>query len=224
MKTTLQLFGLAVILLTLSACGAQMSQEDIRAAAVALLTEEAGTQAALQPPTNTPKPTNTERPTSKPEPTRTPIPSFGSRSQPVPIRTNIGLVYDGALEFDISVDQVITGEDAWQMVRSANSFNDPPIEGYEYVCIYITVTYTDGPDDRVLELNEYDFEIVSSGEVFDAFDSFVVSPKPEFDAQLFPGGSTSGWIVLTAKAGDTQPLLVIGRSSSSPGFFLALYE
>jgi hypothetical protein len=218
----LVLITIVVASLVLASCGTKLSDEEIKVLAYQLLTEQAETQAAQLPPTNTPKPTNTALP---PKPAASPTYEFGNKSNPIPLRTTISLTLDNSKNFDISIDEIHRGDEAWQMVLSTNQFNDPPRNGFEYIAIFLTVRYTGGSSDEVLDLNRFDFEVVSEGQILGPFDvPAVVQPDPEFDIELFQGGSASGWFIVEVKTGDLRPLLILGRSSSSPGIFFSLYE
>ena len=131
--------------------------------------------------------------------------------------TWVSLKSDNQIEFKLSVLEVLRGEEAWQRVLSANSYNDPAPEGTEYVMVKGGVDYN-GPDAGTLEISETDFEIVSHGRVYEWYD--VESPcclEPAFEMKLLQGGYGEGWFAWLLPA-DPEMTLKLG-----PVFF-ALYE
>lgn len=101
-----------------------------------------------------------------------------------------------AEEWQLSVLDVITGEAAWELVYEANQFNDPPEADRMYVLVRVRLRYiglAEGPEN----IDDSAFKIVdSNGREYDA--PSVVEPRPALDAELFPGGEATGWIVLQA--------------------------
>jgi hypothetical protein len=182
------------------------------------------TPTATNTPTNTPEPTNTStptrtpRPTNTPRPTATPTPRVGQRSNPVPFGESLDLVMNDEMEFTLSLTKVHRGEQAWNKIKKANRYNDPPPEGMEYLLVRAMVDYTEGPSDEALRLNQWDFRIISQGQIIEP--EAIVDPEPEFDIEFFPGASGDGWMTWPIVEGDEEPLLVIGMDyDGSGGFF-----
>ena len=163
------------------------------------------------PPTSTPLPT--------PEPTEAP---FGGRLNPVPVGQPISLILDGDMNFNLTVLEVLRGDSAWSKIIAANMFNDEAPEYMEYVLVYLSLEYTSCPSDKVLELNSYDFNVVSNYQVLD--NPSVVDPEPVFDISLFSGGAAEGYIAVLVWETDRNPLLEVDRNSwtDDEGFFFEL--
>ena len=88
---------------------------------------------------------------------------------------------------------MISGEDAWQMVFEANQFNDPPEQGMRYLIIRVQVGYI-GLDEQGETIRDDAFFITTpSGMLYEPVS--VVSPEPELFFELFPGGVVEGLVV-----------------------------
>lgn len=109
-------------------------------------------------------------------------------------------------DWELSVIEVVRGNDAWKMVQEANQFNDSPVEGMEYIAVKIHVHYI-GTEDKVENIDGSSFKTTGSANVLYDPPS-VVDPDPTLDIYLYPGGEYEGWIVLQAAKDDTGIVLV----------------
>lgn len=113
------------------------------------------------------------------------------RAQPVPFGQTAT-----AEDWQIIVDDVITGPKAWEIVLDANQFNDPPPAGMMYVLVNVRARYI-GLADGEHNISDSAFTLIANSGAELARPS-IVSPEPELFFDLYPGGETSGWIVLQA--------------------------
>jgi hypothetical protein len=167
--------------------------------------------------------TVTPRPT--PMPTATPdAPIVGVRANPVPIGTPHGLAIDNngdEIEFDLTVLEVVRGADALAQIKSANSFNEAPPEGFEFVTILVEFAYT-GEDKGVLETRRGYASSVTNNRIIN-YSDMMDSPcclEPAFDMQLLQSGVGQGWIGLYVAVDDPAPLLLIGEADEGAFFSL----
>ena len=165
------------------------------------------------------KPTHEVIPTLEPAA----APEYGSRSSPVPFLQPMPLVYNEAANFDIQVLSVIRGQEAFQALLDENQFNDPPLEGMEYMLVKIGVDYlTSNQQDLLVEISSYDFKSVSNNQILDS--PFAMVPEPELDVSLFPGGHGEGFIALQVYANDPAPLIVFNQLFDDNMFFFAIQQ
>lgn len=179
-------------------------------------------QEVASTPTTVPEPEPTATP--EPEPTIESEPDAvgAGRSNPVPLGQS-GTTADG--EWQAQVNQVVRGDEAWQMVLDANQFNRPPDEGMEYVVVNMTMTYV-GTSPEAQSVGRFDFNTTGDARVRWSWAS-AVHPSPELGADLFTGGETTGWVVLQAREGETNLLAIYEPSVSfaeGDELFLALEE
>lgn len=141
-------------------------------------------------------------PTATPIPTPTAPPPGLSRSQPLPLNSDVNLS-----QRSVQILETIQGEAALAQILQANSFNDPPPEGMEYLMVKI----------RVKNIAEGDTEIKISKSDFNLTGSYlkkyapvsVVTPDPNFSDGLFPGGETIGWVPFLISPDETNLMLIV---------------
>jgi hypothetical protein len=114
--------------------------------------------------------------------------------------------------WELSINQVVRGDDAWTMVLNANEYNDPPAAGMEYLAVNLHVRSI-GTVDRAESINASFFSAIGKAGVYDL--PLVLEPSPPLDITLYPGGAYDGWIVLQAPLGETGVMLVFTPSSDA---------
>ena len=85
-------------------------------------------------------------------------------------------------DWELSVIEVIRGDEAWTMVQEANQFNDPPLDGFEYIAVKLHLRYIGTKDEATYVDNSYFKTTGSAGILHDS--PFVVVPDPALDASL----------------------------------------
>jgi len=175
-------------------------------------------------PTLTPWPTETHtpRPTDTPTATPLPTPAPGQRFAPVPLGSTFLWRGDGR-EVELTVAQVLFGDEALGVVQKANQYNEPPPEGFAYVLVYAKARYVTGSEAVPWGMDEFDFVTVSKNRIWRA--PSVVDPQPNFAWQGFPGAVGEGWMTFLAYADDPAPALVFVPDSGgdvSQGVWFAL--
>lgn len=109
-------------------------------------------------------------------------------------------------DWELLITDVIRGNQAWNMVQEANQFNEPPLDGFEYIAVRVHVRYI-GTEDKATYIDGTFFKSTgSAGILHDA--PIVVDPSPQLDISLYPGGEFEGWIVVQASLGETNMMLV----------------
>ncbi len=131
----------------------------------------------------------------------TPTDAGKDRNTPAP-RTEKTITED----WELSIVEVVRGDGAWKMIQEANQFNEPPLEGFEYIAVKVHVRYI-GTEDKAEFIDGSFFKSTgSAGVLYDA--PTVVDPSPQLDISLYPGGEYEGWIVVQASQGETNMSLV----------------
>jgi hypothetical protein len=159
-------------------------------------TAEPEISATSVPPTETPIP-----------PTPTPAPLGMSRANPFPMTELVN-----AQNWDIQVLEAIRGDEAWQLIKAANQFNEPPLEGMEYLLVRISAkcTYADSDSHSI---GEYDFD-VTGDKLIKYSPASVVVPEPSLDAELFSGGETEGWVAFSVGIGEGNLIIIFDEMMS----------
>lgn len=159
---------------------------------------------------------------SKKEEKKEPVKSEqGKRSNPVKIGEVASLKekffddsykpHDGKL--DISITEVKKGDEAWGIISQANMFNEKAPEGYEWFLVKAKVTVSD------LDSDDIKYKVYNSFKPFDSNGQSidqsvsVVSPDPQFDGEIFKGGTIEGYFTFIAKTNDKVLLEYKGNTA-----------
>lgn len=110
----------------------------------------------------------------------------------------------------LSISEVLRGEPAWERIIAHNRFNDPPPDGMEYALAFVEVRFIGDNDEPNLIYESY---FIGSEGPEAVEQPSVVDPEPNLHALLFPGGASSGWVVVTVVAGSADARLVFKHST-----------
>ncbi|HFE66736.1 MAG TPA: hypothetical protein ENJ93_05690 [Chloroflexi bacterium] len=106
----------------------------------------------------------------------------------------------------IEVQQFYRGDTAWEMLAAANSNNEPPPAGEEYVLIQFHLQNNSAdPEEKSIGL-----ALTGSHRVrYNSFDTHVVTPQPYLQSSLPGGGEMDGWYAYRVGQGETDLLLAV---------------
>ncbi len=137
---------------------------------------------------------------------------------------NIGEGYATGVESvraAITVLEIVRGERAWEMVRSASASNRPPDSGMEYLCVRIRFEFGEkgSSDEGSYGIREEQFaSVAQNGKQYDRPN--ILLPKPQLNGRLYPGESLEGWIALLVNSEDRKPLMTFGNNYARVWFKL----
>ncbi|WP_062051670.1 hypothetical protein [Bacillus sp. JCM 19034] len=147
---------------------------------------------------------------------------IGTRSKPLTIGERISLQYndffDGDVHLEMELLEVISGDEAWGMVKEGNSFNDEPGENQEYVLakFYVKVLEV---ENEPFDLNHAQFDAVSeSGNAYDEFLS-VSGLEPNLSNEMYEGAEREGYTYFLIDQDDENPLIAFKRRSDGEVWF-----
>ncbi|WP_088185861.1 cell wall-binding repeat-containing protein [Desulfosporosinus sp. FKA] len=117
----------------------------------------------------------------------------------------------------VTIEQIIRGQQAWDMIHQANMFNKEPKNGYEYLLAKIKVNELDISDNKALSVyGNFDFTLVSQdGKTYDSCS--IVNPSPSLETKLYKGASDEGWAAFLVRTDDLKPMLSYGTSYDGSG-------
>lgn len=132
------------------------------------------------------------------------------RTHEQPAALNETLITD---DWQVTVLEVIRGEQALDMAQAANRFNKLPDVGMEYLAVRARLK-TLNPQDRIRMVSGGFFKSTGHKNVlYDA--ASVVNPEPALSGYLYPGGEVEGWVILQIGQGEGGVQLVFTPSSDS---------
>ena len=108
--------------------------------------------------------------------------------------------------FELTVTDVIRGNEALAFVQQASEGNDPPDDGMEYIAVKMKVRRID-PNDDWIAISGIGFDLTGdNGVVYDL--PYAIEPEPKLDVRLYPDGEYEGWSIYQAAEGETGLLLI----------------
>ena len=152
--------------------------------------------------------------------------AFGKRSNPVPVGTtqpvDITIFDNDSNSFtgkaDITITEVKRGQEVLDLVLAQNEYNETPAEGYEYILLNVKATLTDAEtEDYAWFASGYDFSFI--GEDGSPYENVSVVYEPEFNGEVFVGGTVEGTIVNQVKVND--PIKVVLEDGNWDNVFFA---
>lgn len=167
---------------------------------------------------NQPPPTATPTDAASQAIAPTPAPASGgtglSRSSPIPMGQSVIWTGHDGKQLGIKVLEFHRGDDAWQRIKRANSYNEPPPSGAEYLLMKMHIDFLRAGKSPSVMLGEDEFVLVSAdGREFRSFEGpTIVPPDPQLLDQVYAGGSTDGWMAFTIIADDPHPVLAYGQT------------
>ena len=126
--------------------------------------------------------------------------------------------------WELQVLEVIRGDGAYEALLEANSYSDPPREGFEYILLKLYVRNLDTMEEAPTVDGSMGY-VTGDNNVLYRY-PWVVEPEPEFEARLYPGGEWTGWLAFEIAIGEENLILAYGSvyELGETGRFLALEE
>ena len=115
---------------------------------------------------------------------------------------------------NITLQEVIRGENAWKRLRKVSNANKPADEGFEYVLARVKFEYSarGKPGLCIHKLTPKQF-IACSSEGDEYPNADIGLPEPELKGDLRSGDTLEGWIALLVPESDKTPLLYYSADS-----------
>ncbi|WP_068673379.1 hypothetical protein [Oceanobacillus sp. Castelsardo] len=140
---------------------------------------------------------------------------LGSRTNPVPLQKTATVsdeLYDDegnayAIKFDLTVTEVLRGDEAYQKLVSMNEFNEKAPEGYEWVLAKTKVNFNESEtEDLSFHIDGImNFEMVSgSGDIYSG--DVYGTTEPDFSFEMYVGNEKEGYISGLVKSGEKAQL------------------
>lgn len=124
----------------------------------------------------------------------------------------------GKATLEMELKDVISGEEAWNIIKEANMFNSEPEDGKEYILakFRVKVIYV---EKEPFEISHVLFDAVSgSGIAYDDFIS-VAGLEPDLSTDLYQDAEYEGWTYFLVDENDPNPLVVFDRKRDSETWF-----
>ena len=138
-------------------------------------------------------------------------------SQPAPLGAAVITA-----EWELTVEQVLHGEAAWQRVLEANRYHKEPRDGMMYWLVFARVRHIGIREGPHFMSHSYFEMVVNDGEYLRS--AVGVRLEPRLYGELFPDGELSGWLVFETPLDETHPILALREAAFRPSYarYLAL--
>ena len=146
-----------------------------------------------------------------------------SRTSPAGVREKFLVEKDdwlvGRISYEIEMIHVISGEEALNIVKEGNQFNEEPEEGKEYVLAEFVVTVIETEDDDAFDLRMGISWSAISGEGREYTDFFSVSGINRLQGDLYKGASATGYQPFIIDLDDERPVAAHDRRGPTEIWF-----
>ncbi|WP_026477968.1 stalk domain-containing protein [Alkaliphilus transvaalensis] len=148
--------------------------------------------------------------------------SNNSRTNPAKVGETLELDRDdwlyGKSKIQVTLTEVISGDQAWQIVKEANMFNKELDSDEEYILAKFKVKVLENQDNKPLSINRTLFDVISKDGILYSRHETVAGLTPDFRTDIYPGGEHEGFVAFTVKKNDT-PVVAIDRGKASETWF-----
>ncbi len=125
----------------------------------------------------------------------------------------------GKVKFEVEMIDVKSGDEAWQIIKAGNMFNDPPGEGKEYIMAKFRIKVLETEEDEAFDLMFISFSAISgSGVEYSEFVS-VAGVEPDLYNDLYEGAEHEGWKFFIVDEDDENPVAAMERRGPAEIWF-----
>jgi hypothetical protein len=146
-----------------------------------------------------------------------------SRSNPAGLNEAFTVSKDdllvGKVTYEVEMIELVSGDEAWSVVRNANQFNDAPGDGKEYILAKFRIKIISTEEDEPYDINHAKFSVVSGGGVEYTDFISVAGLNPDLRANLYEGAEHVGWTYFIVDTDDEAPVVALDRRLSSEVWF-----
>lgn len=137
---------------------------------------------------------------------------LGKRSNPVPLGESVQIpvdIYESADSFEseeglfeVSITNLISGDEAFDFIKSENQFNEEAPEGYQWIVLDVSGTLVEGSEDSPYTPTPFVSTVSESGEETPDLGIYATIDNEFGWNDLFHGGTTNGKIAILAPADE----------------------
>ena len=159
--------------------------------------------------------------------------NLGKRSNPVPIGQTVTIdevIYDDdsnpyEAKASVTLLNVTRGQEAWDIIKAENQFNEAPAEGYEYALVelHLKVEESETEDYALFVTDGWNVSFVSAdGKEYEFDPDHSVVVPNAFEGNLYKGAELTGYAVQHVREGDN--FLVKYSSNAMKDTFFSIEE
>lgn len=127
-------------------------------------------------------------------------------------------IFTGKVTYELELVEIISGEEAWAIIKDANIFNEEPENGKEYIMAKFRFQILETEEDEPYNVNHAQFEAVSGdGITYDDFIS-VSGVSPDLRKDLYEGAEHEGFTYFIVDK-DDNPVAAYDRGRAGEVWF-----
>jgi len=128
---------------------------------------------------------------------------------------------DGKQKYELTLTEVISGQEAWSIIEQANMFNEEPDDGMKYVLAKFKVK-VHSLEVEPFDINHAKFDAVSkAGSMYNQFFA-IVTPTPDLSTDLYTGAEYEGWTYFIVSENDSPKVVYESKRDAEAWFDLGM--
>jgi hypothetical protein len=218
-----EMFFVIILLLVSVSCGSkptQSAQIPSTGEQNQVVATTVDSQESLPEATDLPEPTPTLVPTLVPTLAPTAVPVGFSRAEPHKITD---IVTNST--WNVQVLEMQRGEEAWIVLQSTSSNNQPAPEGFEFLSIKLKVEITSTKNSSI-RLSSCSFAVTGDDLMSTSCgQQYIYQPVPVLEGEVFSGGLIEGWVTYIIPKELAKLILIVkdpDAQSASANQYVAL--
>lgn len=216
MKKIFAVIACLAVALSMSACTSGGESSTAPAGNTSSATVASSSSASVAPASSAAKESSLP-----PVSSEAPVVKEGTRKNPIAVGETA--TFDGMntifdqYTVELTVTEVVRGEEAAAIVKEGNRFNDEAPAGKEYILVKFHINALDSANDEKINLNNAMFEFVSkSGVKYDDFVA-VAGLEPAL-TDVYAGGEMDGYVPALIDEGDSPNIVFLERNDGGIWF------
>lgn len=128
---------------------------------------------------------------------------------------------DGKQKYELTLTEVVSGQEAWSIIEKANMFNEEPDAGMKYILAKFKVK-VHSLEVEPFDINHVKFDAVSkTGSMYNQFFA-IVTPTPDLSTNLYSGAEYEGWTYFMVNENDSPKVVYESKRDAEAWFDLGL--
>ncbi|MBZ4664455.1 MAG: hypothetical protein JG776_2173 [Caloramator sp.] len=133
------------------------------------------------------------------------------------------LGYSGTIEFNIGLTEVISGNEAWNIIKSADKYNEAAPDGKKYVLAKFKIKIKNISNANSFNLYLLNFdEYNSKGIKYDNDFRWIRGIKPSFENEITSNVEYEGYKVFIVDNSDEKPVVALDLESNGNKLFFSI--
>lgn len=131
--------------------------------------------------------------------------------------------YTGTIDFNIGLTEVISGDEAWNIIKSADKYNDPAPNGQKYILAKFKIKINNLSNSNSFGLYLLEFEEYNgNGVKYENEYRSIHGLKPSFENEITTNVEYEGYKVFIVDSSDENPVVALDLESNGKKLFFSI--